>query len=324
MSTSKSFPILINNFPFFNKSLDRSNYANKPAFRDCLLTFKQRSYELAEHFEVSARTTLQDIDILSTAGIPVYTTQGKCGGIFIMENFVLNKTTLSNEEQNQILFALQNLTPTQQVTSNELLAKLSSLFNKTDTSWIEVNFSRWGNNDADTQRFRILKNAILQKQAIVFDYFSSYGETSRTVYPLKLLFKSKSWYLQAYCLAKKDYRVFKLNRMKCITTSPTYFTDKQFSHPPNSFDTLSSANLISLELLFNSSVAYRVYDEFKAEQIIKNQDGSFTVFVDFPNVSWLYDFLLSFGTSVKVIKPLSVREELFAETQNILNSYITN
>ena len=37
--------------------------------------------ELAEHFEVSVRTIYRDIDILSTAGIPVYTNKGKGGGI---------------------------------------------------------------------------------------------------------------------------------------------------------------------------------------------------------------------------------------------------
>ena len=33
--------------------------------------------ELAEHFEVSSRTIYRDIDILSSAGIPIYATQGK-------------------------------------------------------------------------------------------------------------------------------------------------------------------------------------------------------------------------------------------------------
>ena len=65
--------------------------------------------ELAEHFEVSVRTIYRDIDILSLAGIPVYATQGKGGGIFIQENFVLNKSLLSEEEQKQILMALQGI-----------------------------------------------------------------------------------------------------------------------------------------------------------------------------------------------------------------------
>ena len=42
--------------------------------------------DLAKRFEVSVRTIYRDIDILSYAGIPVYTAQGYGGGIFIDED----------------------------------------------------------------------------------------------------------------------------------------------------------------------------------------------------------------------------------------------
>ena len=45
--------------------------------------------ELAAHFEVSKRTILRDIETLTIAGIPIYTTKGKGGGISILDNFVL-------------------------------------------------------------------------------------------------------------------------------------------------------------------------------------------------------------------------------------------
>jgi predicted DNA-binding transcriptional regulator YafY len=69
--------------------------------------------ELAKRFEVSKRTILRDVDTLSAAGIPVYTAQGKGGGIALLSNYVLNKTAISDEEQNQnsflLLFGVQNL-----------------------------------------------------------------------------------------------------------------------------------------------------------------------------------------------------------------------
>ena len=43
--------------------------------------------ELAERFGVSTRTIYRDVDILSTAGIPVYTNKGNGGGISILDNF---------------------------------------------------------------------------------------------------------------------------------------------------------------------------------------------------------------------------------------------
>ncbi len=65
--------------------------------------------ELAAHFEVSVRTILRDIDTLSSASVPIYTIQGKGGGISLLDGYVLNKAALSQAEQNQILIALQIL-----------------------------------------------------------------------------------------------------------------------------------------------------------------------------------------------------------------------
>lgn len=48
--------------------------------------------ELAEKFEVSVRTIYRDLDAISAAGIPIYTVQGKGGGIFILpETFLRRK-----------------------------------------------------------------------------------------------------------------------------------------------------------------------------------------------------------------------------------------
>ncbi|MDR1440129.1 MAG: HTH domain-containing protein, partial [Clostridiales bacterium] len=119
--------------------------------------------ELAEHFEVSGRTILRDIDTLSAAGIPVYTSQGKGGGISILDNFVLNKATISDEEQNQILLALQSLSAVGQAEADRILTKLRAIFDKAATDWIAVDFSRWGNSRADRERFETLKRAVVGK-----------------------------------------------------------------------------------------------------------------------------------------------------------------
>ena len=54
--------------------------------------------ELAAHFEVSPRTIYRDVELLSSAGIPIYMTKGKGGGISLLPDFVLNKTVLTAEE----------------------------------------------------------------------------------------------------------------------------------------------------------------------------------------------------------------------------------
>lgn len=58
--------------------------------------------ELADKLEVSVRTINRDIEKLSEARIPVYTTRGRAGGISLLPDFVLNKKVLSEEEKSGI------------------------------------------------------------------------------------------------------------------------------------------------------------------------------------------------------------------------------
>lgn len=100
--------------------------------------------ELAEKFEVSVRTIYRDLDAISAAGIPIYTMQGKGGGIFILPEFVLEKSLLTPQEKEQILMALQGLAAAEDSRTDELLTKLGGLFRVQGANWIEVDFSPTG------------------------------------------------------------------------------------------------------------------------------------------------------------------------------------
>lgn len=156
---------------------------------------KSSAPELSKKFEVSTRTIYRDLDTISAAGIPVYATQGKGGGISLMENYVLDKSIFSEKEQEQILIALQGIASTEGENADELLSKLSALFQIKWTDWIEVDFSRWNKNKAD-QVFSEIKEAIFDRRIVTFFYFGSDGKhLSRSVKPLKLIFKGNDWYL---------------------------------------------------------------------------------------------------------------------------------
>lgn len=235
--------------------------------------------ELATHFEVSKRTILRDVEALSIAGIPVYTSRGKGGGISLLDNFVLN------------------------------------------TRWLGVDFSRWGKGKEDQEKFEMLKQAIIKRRVIAFVYVGTSGDiTRREVYPLRLVFKSKAWYIQAFCSCKQDYRTFKANRIQRLEILEKTFVGNEFTLPLiESEDT--SAKLIHLKLQFPMEMAYRIYDEFDMSEVKKNGDDSFTVTVDLPEDGWLYSFLLSFGGAVKIISPQKVKAELIKRVEKMKKVY---
>jgi predicted DNA-binding transcriptional regulator YafY len=281
---------------------------------------KMTASELAAHFEVSRRTILRDIETLSLAGIPVYTTRGKGGGIFLLEDFVLNKATLTSEEQKQILFGLQSLTATKTLDTEPILSKLNSLFANQEAEWIEVDFSSWGNPEVDQARFSLIKMAILKRQVLMFRYISRYQQTERRVCPIKLIFRAKTWYVKAYCLGKKDYRLFKLTRMQEVALSSEQFQLEEL--PSEIVAPATSPVLVSLTLAFTEEIAYRLYDEFDSRKIQKCADGSFILKTQLPHDQWLYGYLLSFGKDVKVLEPLEVKQNLLQEVKAIQKSYL--
>ncbi|WP_418571731.1 helix-turn-helix transcriptional regulator, partial [Intestinibacter bartlettii] len=99
---------------------------------------KSTASELAEKFEVSVRTIYRDIDALSSAGIPICATQGKGGGIYLLDNFVLDRSVFSDNEKEQILTALKGISAADGNNLDELLTKLRALFEIKESSWIEV------------------------------------------------------------------------------------------------------------------------------------------------------------------------------------------
>ncbi len=278
--------------------------------------------ELAERFEVSPRTIYRDIDTLSEAGIPVYSSRGTGGGIRLMDDFVLNKSYLSEQEQNNILASLQGLSAIQVPDVEPVLSKLAALFGKNRASWIDVDFSNWSGGSQEREKFILLKDAILQSKVITFDYYSAVSEkTERVVEPLKILFKGMGWYLYGFCRAKQDYRVFKITRIKNLVNTEEAFDRAIPSSVFEQTDSAYSAKVIQLKLKIDSALAYRVYDEFEQENIIKDGDGSFTVSALFPEGDWIFGFILSFGSGAQVLEPPEIRYELAARVENILKLY---
>ncbi|SHI13542.1 Predicted DNA-binding transcriptional regulator YafY, contains an HTH and WYL domains [Sporobacter termitidis DSM 10068] len=278
---------------------------------------------LAARFEVSVRTIYRDIDALCQAGIPIYTAQGKGGGIALMERFVLDRSVLSEREQDEILMALQNLSAARHPASDEVLEKLSGLFSRSQTRWIEVDFSPWGNDGRQKAAFELLKTAILAKRAVTFTYYSLSGEKSaRCVEPVKLLFKDRAWYLEGYCRTRAARRTFKLTRMSgiCLTEEACLHTEAEAAPPP---EAESAGETVALVLDVSPEGAHRVYDDFDEENITRHEDGALTITVSMPAGEWLYPYLLSFGPALEVKAPQAVRLELARRLHKMASKYKT-
>ena len=275
--------------------------------------------DLAERFEVSARTIYRDIDALSAAGIPVYAVRGKGGGIFIQENYVLNKAVFSDEEQQQILIALQNLNLTAGSLSSSLVSKLSTLFKKETLDWLEIDFSDW--TGLRNELFDQLRQAIFSRNVIQIDYLSTKGQfTARKLEPLKLVFRNKAWYLYAFCHLRADYRLFKMARMRDVEILSESFSretpKKIFSEKPT-----IPEKQVELTLLFDCAAAYRVQEEFK--DVRQNKDDRLIAVVTLPDDVTTINYLFSFGDQLEILEPPAFRQKMARHIENLRKKYKT-
>ncbi len=276
--------------------------------------------ELSERFEVSQRTIYRDIDALSIVGIPVYTEKGKGGGISLLPEFILNQALLTEQEQEEIISALQALEVVKPKETTQALTKLSAVFNRKAVNWIDVDFSDW--SGGDNELFRKLKTSIFDKTVVVFDYYSTKGvKTNRNVEPMQLFFKHRAWYLKGFCLSQQDIRLFKLSRMENLMITEQCFIERDFpivlSEP---LQNEKDYKYINLKLKIASEMAYRVYDE--PQNIQKLPDGNFISTVVFPENEWVYGYVMSFGEYIEVLEPVHIRKLIQERLKKALKKYI--
>ena len=280
---------------------------------------KVTANELADKFEVSVRTIYRDIDSISSVGVPIFTTQGKGGGIKIDNEYILNKSLFDANEKEQIIAALQGLEKTNKVYKNELITKLSALFKIKNSNWIEIDFTSWGSNNTYQDLFNTLKIAIINKNIIFFSYISSKAEKiNREVKPIRLLFKEQDWYLYAFCLLRNDFRYFKLSRIRDLEVLAINYEDN-FENEVLKKE-LKYENIVNIKLKFDKSVAFRVYDEFKA--IEEDEKGNLYVEIKIPNNYKLYNYIFSFGSNVEILEPKEIRNQFKNMINEIAKKYI--
>lgn len=277
--------------------------------------------ELARRLNVSARTVYRDIDALSLAGIPVYALKGSGGGIRLMEGYTLDRAILSEREKQDIVYALQGLMAANVPGVGETLAKIKLLLQApSQPDWIEVRFTPWETGACEQKKFDVLKEALLSKRVLAFDYYAVSGSrTTRLAEPVKLVFSGRTWYLWAFCRQRQDYRLFRVSRIRNERLSEERFEREAPQTLPQDS---GSANNVTLKLRFKRSVAFRVYDDFLDANILDQDEASLVVAVTYPMDEWVIGYLLSFGTEVEVLEPAFIRERLKARAKEIYDAYL--
>ena len=284
---------------------------------------------LAEKFEVSVRSIHRYINGLEMAGVPIYTIRGNNGGFAIVDTYRLPSTFMTENEFNQTIDTLSAINESiQNKTLESAISKLQAVI-KNEYSNLNlrsgnliIDAGHWGDTVGYKSKLTVIQKAIEQNKKLSIRYHDRNGDvTERVIEPHIILFKQGLWYVFAYCEMRKDFRFFKTGRIEHATITNDTFTRRDLTNydlPLNFWESNVEAQDVVLEIekKYLSDV-----EEWLGIENIKTENSKHIAQVKLPYDDGLVSKLMSFGSGIKVISPIELKEKIKNCAQEIINNY---
>ncbi|WP_245595211.1 helix-turn-helix transcriptional regulator [Fictibacillus gelatini] len=243
----------------------------------------------------------------------------------MIKGYRLDKQVLTKEELTAISTALKGVATTyEDIHTTAVLEKIKSISDDRNQESVFIDLSPWGQNPVVKEKLTILKRAIESLTVAQFTYSNSRGEAGRRrVEPHLLILKGRAWYLYGYCLDRKQFRLFKLARMKHLSSTECIFERKEFKTEelPWEKEWYDPKNTVKLKFGFRPELRTSVEEWFDAQNITTDESGRLIVDIEMPDDNWLYGFILSFSDNAEVLEPLHMREKIKELSRKINNMY---
>lgn len=268
---------------------------------------KVKAKDLADRFEVSLRTIYRDVDAICLAGIPLVTFPGGGGGISIAEGFCMDQSLLTQDELGSILLGLKSLDSV--LGDPKLTLLLGKLSGNTDP-YIRLKddiiidlASHYKRSLAP--KIRLLREAISQRKVVHFQYYTKDGATQRALEPCCIVFKWTAWYVFGYCRLRRDFRLFKLNRITDLTLTEEHFELREIPEEKLDFGAFYSDPSVRqyASLVMDRSLEYVMIDEFGPDSYEISDSSTITAQWDYINEREMVKTILGIGSGVRVVSP---------------------
>lgn len=183
--------------------------------------------ELADRLEVSSRTLRRDVDRLRELGYPVDATPGVAGGYRLAAGAHMPPLLLDDDEAVAIAVGLRAAAGASvdgiEETSVRALAKLEQVLpdrlrrrvTAVHSNVVPLRWSSSSGPTVDAEALAVLAQGCRDHEEVRFDYQARDGEeTRRLVEPHQLVSAGRRWYLVAWDVRRKDWRTFRVDRLK--------------------------------------------------------------------------------------------------------------
>jgi predicted DNA-binding transcriptional regulator YafY len=295
--------------------------------------------ELAEEFQVSPRTIMRDLQVLSELGIPLYAEYGPHGGYRILRERLLPPITFSEQEAVAIFFAYQSLQHYGALPfTDESITALNKFYyylpddtkEKIDKMKQRVVF--WTpKRQAPTPYLQCILDAALQQQPLQIIYDSKEGAKTRTIQPIGVYSYNGYWYCPSYCFMKERYLLFRVDRVlnaeaasvEHPTVDLSSFSILDWFKPPEEPSPQAEGRLTVKVSLTKEGVRKCQWESYFSNELEVYEDGSGSLELQItPNdIEYYTTYFLGFGPYATVLQPADMVTQLQAAIRGMAQAY---
>ncbi len=295
--------------------------------------------ELAEVLGVSVRTVYRDIDALQQAGIPVYGTSGRNGGLRLVDGYRSRAATLHASEAAALLAGVVPGVAEQlglHADVDRARRKVRSQSGSSDRGGpILVDPVGWYRTPDAVPHLATFAEALRTHTIVTMRYsrWEQPTEVTRTVAPLGLVLKAGAWYVMAS--SRGRVRTYRVNQVRSVRpTAKLYEPDPSFDLAAawSAFVADFRQRLHSLDA--HVRVSRDVRDWIRSEgdpalveaidlvvPVSQERDSEIDVVLPFESVERATSELLGYGTGVHVYGPPDLLQRVATVATEIAARY---
>lgn len=296
-----------------------------------------KASDISERFDISLRTVYRDMKALYEAGVPIGAEVGV--GYYLVEGYHLPPVMFTPEEAGSLIIAgklVNNFSDDSVKTYYNLaIDKIKSVLPISHKDFIEqidnhihiLHNSFKVTDEFSNNYITTIQKAVSDKKCLEIEYFSQYKQekTKRIIEPLGLCFYGYQWHLISYCKLRKDYRDFRLDRVKsleiydeCIQSADNFSIKNYFK---NLWEREAIYNVtITIKKEIASKIVQTKYYFGYYDEVVKEDEVEMKFIVD--DYDYIANWLMSLGDSISSIKPDILKNNISKKVRLLSDKYL--
>lgn len=298
---------------------------------DVLQQRKVTAQALAEKHEISTRSVYRYVDELSLS-IPIYIKRGRDGGIFLSDHYKLPVGFFTKEEYEATVDALDAtyaqlpeerfLSAKAKLNATRKTSATDGVLPAAEDTTMLIDGGTWGDTKKFADKLRYMVSCIHDRQTIEIEYRDRLGAPSiRKIQPHVVILKQNVWYVYAFCLKQRAFRLFRLGRIFAAFATGETFTRRHFQRddiPLNFW--IDESESLPVRLQIEESALLDAQDWLGGENV-KKAGEKWVADVTLPNDESLVRKIVGFGEGVTVLSPAFLKEKVRDECLRVAKLY---